>query len=95
MVDGRGTSQQATLQAVTRAREQRRLDQDAKLRRQICELIKAVTGQPISDEWAGRVIRHALAGKEPADPWRYVRGAILGSGDPRTEFLPITAPGYK
>jgi hypothetical protein len=92
--DLRDTSSKPTLQAVTRAREQRRPDQDARLRRQTIELVKAVTGTTITDEWAGRVLRHVLDGKRPGDPWRYVRGAILGSGDPCLEFLPIGVPGY-
>jgi hypothetical protein len=94
MVFDRGTSDQETLQAVTRARARRRPDQDARLRRQTIALIKAVTGQDINDEWAGKVLRHVLAGKTPGDPWRYTRAAILGSPDPRREFLPIDAPGY-
>ena len=94
MNDHRGTSDQETLQAVTRTRGQRRPDQDARLRRQTIALLKAVTGTTITDEWAGKVLRHVLDGKQPGDPWRYVRGAILGSGDPRLEFLPIGAPGY-
>jgi hypothetical protein len=72
----------------------RRPYSDASLQRQVIALLKTVTGRTISSEWAAKVIRHILAGKNPADPWRYIRGAILGSGDPVYEFMPISAPGY-
>ena len=73
---------------------QRRLHSDAALQRQTAALLKSVTGKPCTEEWAAKVIRHILEGKTPADPWRYVRGAILGAGDPVYEFMPISAPGY-
>ena len=82
------------LQAGTRAREQRHPDQDATLQRKTASLLRSVTGRAVTDDWAAKVIRHVLEGKNPAEPWRYIRGAILGSGDPVAEFLPITAPGY-
>lgn len=74
--------------------QQRRPYSDASLQRQTAALLTSVTGRKCSEEWAGKAIRHVLNGKNPADPWRYVRGAILGSGDPVYEFMPITAPGY-
>lgn len=67
---------------------------DASLQRQTAALLKSVTGKQVTLEWASKVIMHILAGKNPADPWRYIRGAILGSGDPDYEFMPISAPGY-
>jgi hypothetical protein len=67
---------------------------DATLQRQTAALLTSVTGLPVSLEWASKVILRILEGKNPADPWRYIRGAILGSGDPNYEFLPISAPGY-
>jgi hypothetical protein len=73
---------------------QRRHHTDASLQRRTAALIKAVTGTEITLEWASKIILHILEGKNPADPWRYIRGAILGSGDPNYEFLPISAPGY-
>lgn len=66
----------------------------ASLQRQTAALLKSITGKDVSPEWAAKVARHILDGKNPADPWRYVRGAILSSGDPNYEFMPINAPGY-
>lgn len=83
--------------------EQRQLSQNASpspqrisasLQRQTAALLKSITGKEVTAEWAAKVARHILAGKNPADPWRYVRGAILSSGDPDYEFMPISAPGY-
>jgi hypothetical protein len=74
--------------------QQRRLDTDRSLQRRTAALLKAVTGKTITDEWAAKVIRHVLDGKNPGDPWRYIRGAILGCGDPVTEFLPISLPSH-
>ncbi len=74
--------------------QQRRPYSDATLQRQTAALLKSVTGREITDEWAAKVIRHILEGKTPVDPWRYVRGAILGAGDPVYEFMPISSPGY-
>ncbi len=91
----RGASIKPTLQAVTRGREQRRLDQDTSLRKKTRALVRSVTGTEVSDEWAGKILRHVLDGKEPGDPWHYVKGAITTSGDPRTEFLPHSLPGYR
>jgi hypothetical protein len=73
---------------------QRQRYTDASLQRQTAALLQSVTGKDVSLEWAGKVITHILEGKDPADPWRYIRGAILGSGDPMYEFMPISAPGY-
>jgi hypothetical protein len=73
---------------------QRQRYTDASLQRQTAALLKSVTGKEVTPEWAGKVIMHILEGKNPADPWRYIRGAILGAGDPHYEFLPISAPGY-
>lgn len=63
-------------------------------KRQAALTLREVTGQVVTAEWAARVVRHLLDGKSPANPAQYVRGAILASADPRTEFLPIGRPGY-
>lgn len=72
----------------------RRPDLDPSLQRRVAALLQSITGRRVSKEWAAKIIRFILEGKNPADPWRYIRGAILGSGDPVYEFLPISAPGY-
>ena len=74
--------------------QQRRPYSDARLQKQTAALLQSVTGKTVTEEWAAKVIRHILEGKTPADPWRYVRGAILGAGDPVYEFMPISSPGY-
>lgn len=60
-------------------------DDDPTIDQTITETLHAATGRTITPEWAARVRRQILAGRNPADPRAYVAAAIRG--EPR-RFLP-------
>jgi len=51
----------------------------------IANLLHGETGRTVTPEWAARVRRQILTGRNPADPCAYVAAAIRG--EPR-KFLP-------
>ncbi len=60
-------------------------DDDTTIDKTIIETLAHETGRTVTPEWAARVRRQILAGRQPADPCAYVAAAIRG--EPR-RFLP-------
>ncbi|GAA2092415.1 hypothetical protein [Actinomadura alba] len=63
----------------------RATDDDSKIDERIIELLAEHAGRTVSPEWAARVRRQILTGRDPRDPAAYVAAAIRGN--PR-DYLP-------